>query len=70
MNKNSLSHHAHFAFYIIQVATLIVLVAVCIIALFNDIGDQSYWKVILSTCLTYMLPKPKLATKKIEENNK
>jgi len=66
----TLSQQTHFAFYIVQIATLIVLVAVCIIALFNDIGDQSYWKVILSTCLTYMLPKPKLATKKIEGDRK
>ena len=58
--NSTLSNNAHFAFYIIQVATLIIVVSICIIALLNNIGDQSYWKVVLSTCLGYMLPKPKL----------
>lgn len=56
--------------YFSQIIIIYIIIVTCILNLSMKNGDSNLWTALLSSCIGYILPAPKLkVTKKLEEIN-
>lgn len=56
--------------YFSQIIIIYIIIITCILNLSLNNGDSNLWTALLSCCIGYILPSPKIKkTKKTEENN-
>lgn len=56
--------------YFSQIIIIYIIIITCILNLSLKNGDSNLWTALLSSCIGYILPSPKLKeTKKLEDNN-
>ena len=61
----------HEVVYFTQVALVYIVVVTCIVNLTRGSGDSNLWTCLMSSCLGYLLPSPKISSEgKVESDGK
>ena len=60
---------ANEVMYLSQIILIFIVMLTSLYNLSNNVGDSSLWTALLTSCLGYILPNPKIKSVKIKNEN-